>query len=161
MTPIMEPPCERRLTRREIRDRDPLAVSRETVWTYQQNRPSLLMKDFEKLGIPKKTTLRILLARGVCKWLAARRDIIKLKDQWLVDVRLAMTRLRDHKRRQHNQKDRASLMWWRGYLYAMSKCRQEVREICHSERWRVPDFDGPAWHEFKGLEDETNVSTRS
>ena len=35
-------------------------------------------------------------------------------------------------------------MYLRGYLKATEECRAEIRDMCHSDRWRAPDFDKEA-----------------
>ena len=110
------------------------------IWSIRQNKPSLVARDLEELGVPREMTHTILLARGVYKWLAVRRDLIKLKDTWKGRVSNALDAIRQAKA-EHNHGD---LQYWRGYLKAYEEARGEVRALCHSERWRAPDFDEEA-----------------
>lgn len=120
---------------------NPLDVHPENVWLYRQNKPSLIADDFERYGIPRHVTYAILMARGVFKWLAVRRDLIKLKDHWRGEVNRCIAAIRQAKRGD----DAILLAHLRGRLAAYEECRAEVRALCHSDRWRAPDFDGDAW----------------
>jgi len=53
------------------------------IWNIEQNKPSLIAEDLEKhAGVPLELTHKVLLARGVYKWFAVRRQLIRLKDIW-------------------------------------------------------------------------------
>jgi hypothetical protein len=124
---------------------NPLAVSPDNIWSYKQNKPRLICNDLESLyGVPPRDTQRILMARGVYKWLGARRDIIKLKNVWrdrLTELYNTVNTLKGKERHRAQ-----------GKIKAIEECRAELRAICHSERWRFPDNDTlPA---FKATEDE-------
>lgn len=117
---------------------NPLEARPANVWQFAQNKPSLIVGDFARLfGVPIVDSMRILAARGVCKWLAARRDIIRAKDRWRAQITETLEEIRDAKK----AGDRDRLMRLRGKLEALNACRQEIRRICHSERWRIPDHD--------------------
>lgn len=120
---------------------NPLSPSPDTIWGYEQNRPSLIAKDFEQLGVPKAKTYAILMARGVMKWLAVRRDLIKLKNVWKHEITRTIAEIRAAKREDR----RDDLHRLRGKLETLERCRGQVRMLCHSPRWRAPDFDGGAW----------------
>lgn len=117
------------------------SVSPDTIWMYRQNKPSLIAFDFSNLGIPTETSYRILMARGVFKWFAVRRDLIRLKNQWRDRISWLQEQIREEKRRGDPHRELGRL---RGELYAMERCRREVRALCHSERWRAPDHDREA-----------------
>lgn len=95
----------------------------------KQNRPSLIARDFELLGIPKKITYYILLRRGVFKWLACREDIIRLKNSMKNEIRAL---------------NREKTLEEKGYLMALEKYRKEIKIICHSPRLRVQTNDHEA-----------------
>jgi hypothetical protein len=105
----------------------------QMIWNLEQNKPSLIVDDLEQFGVPRNVSYAILLARGVFKWLAVRRDLIKLKNVW-------RDRLTETYRAQENK----NTEWRKGYIAAMQECRAEVRALCHSERFRAPDFDRKA-----------------
>ena len=98
----------------------------KNLWQYKQNRPILIARDLEEYGVPKEVTMEILLKRGVFKWLAVRRELIKLKNRWKDEIRAL------NRRKTEREK---------GYLEALIKCREEIRKLCHSERLQAPDND--------------------
>jgi len=138
---------------------NPLNVCKENIWTYRQNRPSLIAKDLAELyGIDRKESLLILMARGVFKWFAVRRDIIRLKNKMKVSVRKAQEDIVDYKYiLRHLPKDLTSeirsavknLYYTKGYLRAKEEDRAALRKLCHSERWQCPPRDIEIMGEFK------------
>ena len=110
------------------------------IWNIEQNKPSLIARDLERLGVPQEISHAILLARGVYKWLAVRRDLIKLKNTWRDRITATLYNIRQAKRPDNTYE----LAYLRGYLKALEECRAEVRALCHSDRWRAPDFDRDA-----------------
>ena len=106
----------------------------------RQNKPVLIARDLERLGVPFGVSMDILLARGVFKWLAVRRDLIRLKNSWRARVRGTLASLRAAKR----SGCAYQVGYLRGYLRALEECRAEVRSLCHSDRWQAPDFDRAA-----------------
>lgn len=132
----------------------PLVVSKDNIWQYQQNKPSLIAKDLEQYGVPRRLTMSVLLARGVFKWLAVRRDLIKLKNIWKERIKQTLAEIQQAK----SSHEQLRLMYLRGYLKAYEECRKEVRALCHSERWRAPEFDEEAQKFLKKLEQETLIT---
>lgn len=131
----------------------PLQVRKSNIWSFAQNKPTLIAKDmYDLFDVPYRATYAILLARGVFKWLSVRRDIIKMKDRWKVEINETLTRIIRLKFRvtivgidEHERRKRSlELAYQRGYLAALTACRQDVRRLCHSERWQAPDFDKEA-----------------
>lgn len=128
---------------------DPRLVKPENIWNYKQNKPSYVARDLKRIwGVPEWITLSVLMARGVCKWLAVRRDLIKLKNGWKEIVKSSIGIIHLYKKiLTNNPKDtrfHCRLWWMRGYLKAYEECRKDIRGLCHSERWRMPDFDKKA-----------------
>ena len=103
--------------------------------TIKQNKPSLIVDDLEEYGVPSDITMKILLGRGVCKWLTVRRKLIKLKDIWKDRIKRTVELIKINKEHPYN------LAYCRGYLAALEECRKEVRGLCRSTRWQVPDND--------------------
>lgn len=124
---------------------DPLAI-----WGIAQNKPTLIARDLEPLGVPVSTTYSILLGRGVFKWLAVRRDLIRLKITWKARVTATIGAIREAKRARDQQK----LMYLRGYLKGYEEARADVRALCHSERFRVQDNDSAAQRFLQQLDEE-------
>lgn len=117
---------------------NPLHVTKENIWEYAQNKPSLIADDLARLyGVPRADSLKILMARGVFKWLNVRRNIIAAKDRWKKEITWIIELIK-HCKKEHDIK---TLYYLRGYLRAMEDTRKEIRAMCHSERWSCPDFD--------------------
>lgn len=120
---------------------DPLDPRPDRIWLYEQNKPTLVARDLERaFGVPRAATYAVLMARGVMKWLAVRRDLIALKNMWRLRITRTLAEIREAKQ----ARDPARLERLRGRLESLNECRQELRALCHSERWRCPAFDGPA-----------------
>lgn len=118
-------------------------VNPSNIWTYKQNKPTLVVRDLAQYGVPAAGAYAILMARGVFKWLAVRRDLIKLKDRWKGKLKQALA--------EQQGNGSSSQQYWKGYRKALEECRKDVRLLCHSERWRAPDFDGGAWKWMKTI----------
>jgi Leu/Phe-tRNA-protein transferase len=118
----------------------------KTIWELAQNKPSLVVKDVLKLSrssffeMTEDRLYQILLNRGVFKWLAVRRDLIKLKDKWKRSVTACLAWKKEFKR----TKEWRRYYFVKGYQAALEQCRAEVRALCHSQRWRAPDNDRKA-----------------
>ena len=117
-----------------------MTLSKKTIWNYKQNKPSLIVKDITDKypDICPDFLYSILLKRGVFKWLSVRRDLIRLKEEWRNIVRELCEKEKTHKEI--------------GYLKAMEDCRKRVRKLCHSDRWRAPDFDRKANEYLRRIE---------
>ncbi len=118
----------------------PLDVTPGTVENYRQNRPTLVARDLGALGVPKAHSYAILMARGVFKWLAIRRDVIRLKNKWKIEISDLLRHLRIAKA----SGDQREIAHLRGEIAALVRCRGEVRVLCHSKRWQCPDCDPEA-----------------
>lgn len=128
---------------------EPESARRDNIWSFAQNKPSLVARDLLRIaGVPIDITYRVLVARGVFKWLAVRRDLIKLKNVWRDEITRCLSDLSSAKARG----DGFTAARLRGRIEALNSCRQAVRSLCHSERWRAPDFDRDAqrWLEANG-----------
>jgi len=119
---------------------NPLKVSEQNIWQYAQNRPSLVCKDLADIAdIATETTSKILMARGVYKWLAVRRDLIRLKNTWSTEL----TRLYRAIGRGTIKRGSPEHLEAKGRIKAIEECRAAIRALCHSQRWRWPDNDAP------------------
>lgn len=107
----------------------------KSIWCERQNKPTYVVRDLEKYA-PANIIYKALLRRGVFKWLAVRRELITLKNIWKERLKTA-----DAEWREARHQRRAYL---KGYRAALRECRAEVRGLCHSQRWRAPDFDREA-----------------
>lgn len=131
---------------------NPLAVCKENINHLRQNKPTYVAKDMEELfGVPRHATYKILLARGVFKWLSVRRDLIRLKDamkKQITDTIEFLSCCKGHMDLQHRT-------WYlRGYLAAKNEDRQVIKTLCHSSRWQAPDHDPFAQRWLKSQEDD-------
>lgn len=130
---------------------NPLEVNPDNIEQYRQNLLHRIAEDFHRLyGVPREETAKILLARGVGKWLKVRQELIRLKNHWrsLVTISLQLqrawkavrlseeTKAPNEKRKAHEQE-----LWLRGYRAGVEQCRAEVRALCHSSRWAWPSRD--------------------
>jgi hypothetical protein len=122
--------------------------NKANIWNYAQNKPTLIVRDLEAHGVSKMVTYTILLTRGVFKWFSCRRDLIRAKDRWKVEINRVLSCIKNAK----EFRDMERLWWLRGYLKALELCRKDVREICHSDRWRAPDNDDKAFRFLTQLE---------
>lgn len=118
-----------------------MICNKKNIWTFKQNKPTLIVKDLtEKYpNIDPMFVYEVLLKRGVFKWFAVRRNLIKLKNIWKKEV-VELNRKKTNKEK--------------GYLNALIICRKEVRKLCHSERFQAPDFDRNANKYLKKLEEK-------
>jgi hypothetical protein len=131
------------------------SLTPDGIWNISQNKPSLIAKDLELLGVPRPVTHAILLARGVYKWLSVRRDLIILKNTWKECITGTLQRIRMAK-----IPDNAyEVGYLRGYLKAYEECRAEIRALCHSARWRAPDYDREAAAFLSSISVKTNIQT--
>jgi len=129
-------------------------IAKDNIWCFKQNKPSYVANDLAiDFGVPPKETYKILLKRGVFKWLAVRRDLIKLKNVWKERIK-QIQKERIEAKKQGNHFHNAKL---KGYLLAYEQARKEVRALCHSERWRAPDFDKAA-NKFLLNMEKSNIS---
>lgn len=134
---------------------NPLNCRPENIWEYRQNKPSLIARDMEKFGVPMGVTLRVLMARGVFKWLNVRRMLIKLKNTWKDDIVFL-----EKKKKALKKTDYATYLELKGYVKALVKCRGEIRALCHSERWACPDFDEKSIKMIQHMLDSENFAEK-
>lgn len=108
-----------------------MKCTKSTIWNFKQNKPSLVVNDIikEYPDVNPNFIYTVLLQRGVFKWLSVRRDIIKLKNEMLKELRNL-----SHKKTPEEK----------GYYKSLIKWRAKIRKLCHSARWVAPDFDRKA-----------------
>jgi hypothetical protein len=101
-----------------------------------QNKPSYIVDDLAHIASSEDRVYWVLLRRGVFKWLAVRRRLIRLKDEWKRRAKDAAA--------SRQEATGAQVNYWKGYIAALNECRAEVRALCHSPRVQVPDHDSRA-----------------
>lgn len=128
---------------------DPLLVTIKNIPAYPQNRIGLIVSDIAKFGVEPIAVQRVLMARGVNKWLEARRAIIRLKHS----LKRQVTETIDYIVVTKKQKARPGhfgstrreclnrLYYARGYLKATEETRARLRAICRMHRWQPPHPD--------------------
>ncbi len=110
----------------------------KSIWSWAQNKPALIAADLEDHGVAREVTMLILLQRGVFKWFAVRRDLIRLKNAWRDRLTACYQEAGGLPRHAPH------LVWLAGYTAALQEARAALRGLCHSERWRAPDNDRAA-----------------
>ena len=102
-------------------------LSPETINNFRQNSPELVIRDAkEMLGLDDdqcNVLKNILLARGINKWLKARLDIIKLKND-IKDEIVELQKIYQKWNPAHKQTMRI-----------LTRVRSDIRAICHQNRW--------------------------
>uniref|UniRef100_A0A6M3KZY8 Uncharacterized protein n=1 Tax=viral metagenome TaxID=1070528 RepID=A0A6M3KZY8_9ZZZZ len=135
-------------------------LTSKSIHSIKQNKLSLVADDMAKHGVPHDVTYSVLLARGIGKWLSVRRDLIKLKGIWLSRLKAALMAQYTERgmawmlhwiggRRYHEAL--MGVAYWKGYRRAVEECRKDIRVLCHSPRWQVPDNDNRATKWFDEL----------
>ena len=122
----------------------------KSIWNIRQNKPSYVVRDLAEYA-PEDVIYDSLLKRGVFKWFAVRRDLIKLKDVWKKKVTITIASQKFAKEFDMHH----TAHWLAGYRKAIEDCRKDVRRLCHSERWRAPDNDNLAKYYLEKLKGET------
>ncbi|GAG56061.1 unnamed protein product [marine sediment metagenome] len=113
-------------------------MDRTSIWNCSQNKPTMIVDDLSEY-IPSQLVYESLLRRGVFKWFAVRRHLIRLKNTWKMQITDSI-----HEQRQTQSNKRKH--WLRGYRFGLEQARREVRGLCHSDRWQAPDHDRLAQH---------------
>ena len=102
-------------------------LSPDTINNFRQNCPELVIHDARRMLLLSDNQLellrKILLARGVNKWLKARRDIITLKHETKTLIKKLS--------KEYNRDDPTHRECMKLLVYM----RTQLREICHQERW--------------------------
>lgn len=114
-------------------------VTPRNIPEYRQHKIGRIARDFLfYFDVPPIETARILLARGIAKWMSVRRMLYATQQKWLVQVREAQEGLRDATDNGLGYGDR---MWLKGYLYAKEECRADIDSLCKSGRWQIAQDD--------------------
>jgi len=127
-----------------------MTLTPKTIWQEKQNKPTYIVRDLSGNGLLPDFIYAILLKRGVFKWLAVRRELIRLKNKWRDEITKTIENIQTAKKLNNYN----ALLWYRGYLKALEDCRKSVRELCHSDRWQAPDNDKKAKEFLRRLTNE-------
>ena len=126
-------------------------VTRKTINSQKQNKPTLVVKDMARIGVDPTFTYHVLLKRGIFKWLAGRKQIIKLKNTLKDKVRESIME-------QKSTQNWTKKHYLRGYRKGLEECRKELRLICHGTRWTVQPDDKPAKKFLRELDIRNSVT---
>ena len=127
-------------------------VTRTTINSQKQNKPTLVVADMARIGVDPQFTYHVLLKRGIFKWLAGRKQIIKLKNTLKDKVRESISE-------QKSTQNWTKKHYLRGYRKAMEECRKELRLICHQSRWTVQPDDRHAKKFLRELDIRNQVKS--
>jgi hypothetical protein len=111
----------------------------------RQNHPELIVRDLAPF-VDGDVVRQVLKYRGVNKWLTVRRLLIQLKERWREEIAACEA----EKKLLRLTGDREHYWEMKGYVKALTDCRQQVRALCHSPR----DVDFPIntdWGEAQAL----------
>jgi hypothetical protein len=107
-------------------------VNQQNIWNFRQNNPELIIADARLyLGLNKEQCdlLRtILLARGVNKWLKARRDLIAYKK---------MVKHQICEVQKQRSESREAFHKLKPILKLLMEVRRQLKDICKTDRWQV------------------------
>lgn len=115
-------------------------INKKNMWMFAQNKPSLVVEDIVERypGVDRDFLYEVLLKRGVFKWLSVRRDLIRLKNKWKEIIAANNERKKD--------------LRLKGAINQLIACKEQVRKLCHSERFVAPDNDSRAKRWLKNKE---------
>lgn len=118
----------------------------ENICNFKQNNPELVVMDITKtfnLDKEGEDELRkILLARGVNKWMHCRRELISLKNCLTFKAKILMSQISSLQKQKREAKDKIESFKFHDIqvrkkeeLKTIEKMRKSLKKICHSERW--------------------------
>jgi len=117
---------------------NPLEVGIKNIDNFKQNKPILIAQDMKELfGVPTEDTLKILLARGVLKWLGVREQLIGYKDE----LRKELTKTMEESREAKKKGDWNRHQQLKGKIKTLTEVRKSLRKMCHMPRWSLPFKD--------------------
>ena len=134
-------------------------ITQSNINQYKQNKISLIVKDLEYF-VPEEVVRKVMLKRGVNKWLHCRKKFIELKN----DLKFEVTKILKEMKYVKALKKDISLELGRsmtdshkielrrrlyklckhydklvGELKATSEIKEQIRKICHLSRWQFPE----------------------
>lgn len=111
---------------------NPLDVDPRNIANYKQNKPILIARDLNRLyGVPIEDTLKILLARGVFKWMWVRETLIDYKDYLKQEITMTIEKSQWAK----HKKDWKRHQQLKGKVKALTEIRKDIKSMCHMDRW--------------------------
>jgi hypothetical protein len=121
----------------------------------KQNKVTYVVDDVIRLirskpveAITEDDIYTILLNRGVFKCIAARRELIKIKNDLKLEVKMLLAVLKLNKPRltnlwgsKKNTQVIREVAYDKGCLHVIDGYKKHISDICHSDRVRVADND--------------------
>ena len=111
-----------------------MLITPKNIWCFKQNKIKYIVQDLLPY-VDEEIIREVLLARGVNKWLACRKDLIRLKNNLKKEITNQIELIRQAKK-EKNELLRQRLV---GQWEKMVEIRERIRNICHSDRWRFPE----------------------
>lgn len=136
-------------------------ITPENIWNYRQNHPELIVEDLRYLIqsnlVPADSVdeiqtnyithmiRRTLLARGVNKWFAVRRDLIAYKKQKKHQITSKQAEIRVTKALVNNTEFQSKMFYIlnadlkvaRAELKILEEVRGSLKRMCMRERWQI------------------------
>ena len=133
-------------------------ISKHNIAQYKQNRISLIVKDLSHYA-PEEAVRKVMLKRGINKWLYCRKRFIDLKNELKYEVTFILKEMREIKADRkalskqlkadtgaEDQKilKRRLYQFCKKYdklvgrLEATSTIKENIRAICKLSRWQFP-----------------------
>jgi len=119
-------------------------VTPQNIYNFRQSNPELVIKDArEFLGLSEaqcEALRTILLARGVNKWLKARRDLIAYKKQLKHEIKAIEAlkiEVKSELREGRNYRLYYRYIALREKLKLLQRIRADLKSICETPRWQI------------------------
>ena len=134
-------------------------ITQHNINQYKQNRISLIVKDLEYY-VPEEIVRKVMLKRGINKWLYCRKKFIELKNDLKFEVTQILKEMKfvkalkkdislelgrsmddDHKIELRRRLYKLCKQYDKlvGQLKATSEIKEQIRKICHLSRWQFPE----------------------
>ena len=104
-------------------------MNNQDINNMRQNHPALVVRDLESY-CDAEVVKKVLLMRGINKWLYVRRLLIQLKHRWKDRIDSLESEAQAAKER----KDYRKYLKLKGRRAELIECRQQIRALCHSPR---------------------------
>ena len=133
-------------------------ISKHNIAQYKQNRISLVVKDLSHY-VPEEAVRKVMLKRGINKWLYCRKKFIGLKNELKHEVTKILDEMHETKKERKllsrmlkNTKSEEYKKTYKRDLYklcqkydklvgrleATSAIKEQIRSICKLSRWQFP-----------------------
>lgn len=110
-------------------------VSLKTIWNFRQNHPELVVRDLkEHLQLDEEQcdlVRKVLLARGINKWLKVRRDLIAFKKQLKHRLKAVDAERANHPKRSPRHRELTA------ELKVLMETRGILKSLCMTNRWQI------------------------